>query len=301
MSDATGDLPAGAPEQDEEYTLAYEPELLPPLELMRTEGIDVLEEWQRWAEEWSMLLRVYGPLPRDGAVLEIGCGLGRVAFALRYVLSERGSYDGFEIVSEKVDFLAGFTRAHPNFRFRWADVRNTYYNPAGTTPAEDYRFPYEDRRFDVVFAASVFTHMLPPAMARYLAESARVLRPGGRCVFSFFLLDHYDPRRPRPQGFAREAFAFDHPWGDQGTGFAIGVPENPEEMTAYSRALIERTARAAGLRIADSGVIPGLWSGAAPAPVGAQDVVVLEKPAGRARALKRMGRRVARRTRPPRA
>lgn len=293
-----GDPADGEPAQRDEYTLAYEPELLPPLALMRTEGIDVLEEWLRWAEEWSVLLRVYGPLRRDGAMLEIGCGLGRVAFALRYLLSERGSYDGFEIVRAKVDFLAAFTRAHPNFRFAWADVCNTYYNPSGTTRAEDYRFPYEDGCFDVVFAASVFTHMLPPAMAHYLAESARVLRPGGRCVFSFFLLDHYDPRRPRPHGFAREAFAFDHAWGDHGDGFAIGVPENPEEMTAYSRALIERTARAAGLRIADSGIVPGLWSGAATAPVGAQDVVVLEKSPGSAGALERLRGSVARRTRP---
>jgi SAM-dependent methyltransferase len=256
---------------------AYEPELVPPVELMRTEGIDVLEEWFRWAEEWSMLLRVYGRLRSDDAVLEIGCGLGRVAFPLRYLLSDEGTYDGFEIVAEKVRFLQRtFAAAHPNFHFRWADIHNTFYNPGGRTPAAKYRFPYADQQFDLVFAASVFTHMLPESTARYLAESARVLRQAGRCVFSFFLLDHYQPGHPRPGGFGRDEFAFDHQYCGRGADFAIGVPDNPETMTAYRLSFVNRLAADAGLRLAQSPA-PGLWSGAVEAPVGAQDVVVLER------------------------
>ena len=257
--------------------LAYEPGLVPPVELMRTEGIDVLEEWFRWAEEWSMLLRVYGRLRRNDAILEIGCGLGRVAFALRYLLSEQGSYDGFEIVAEKVRFLQReFAVIHPNFHFRWADIHNTFYNPDGGMPAAKFRFPYHDQRFDVVFAASVFTHLVPESTARYLAESARVLRRGGRCVFSFFLLDHYRPGHPRPGGFDRDAFAFDHPHAGYGADFAIAVPDNPEETSAYRLSFVRCLAADAGLRLAQPPV-PGLWSGTVEAPVGAQDVVVLER------------------------
>ena len=126
--------------------LAYEPELVPPLALRRTEGIEVIEEWFRRAEEWSVVLRAYGGLGRDTAVLEIGCGLGRIAFPLRYVLGPEGRYEGFEIVREKVDFLQReFTPRHPRFRFTWADVHNAYYNPAG--PArEPVRLPLP-RRF----------------------------------------------------------------------------------------------------------------------------------------------------------
>ena len=259
--------------------VAYEPELVPPLPLMRKEGIDVLEEWFRWAEEWSMLLRVHGPLRRSAAVLEIGCGLGRVAFALRYLLSDGGRYEGFEIDREKVEFLkAQFEPRHPNFGFTWADVHNTYYNPAGSIPGEQYEFPYPDGTFDVVFAASVFTHMLPPIVERYINEAARVLKPRGRCVFSFFLLDNYLAGRPRPLGFARPAFDFDHEWGDWGPRFAVGVPANPEEMTAYRLELVRDIAAGAGLRPA-SDPVPGLWSGRWDAPVGAQDIVVLEAPA----------------------
>ena len=56
--------------------IAYDPPLVPPLSLMRTEGIDVLEEWFRWGEEWSVLLRTSGGLRGRSDVLEIGCGLG---------------------------------------------------------------------------------------------------------------------------------------------------------------------------------------------------------------------------------
>ena len=73
--------------------IAYDPKLVPPLRLMRTEGIEVLEEWFRWGEEWSVLLRAFGGLRITSDVLEIGCGLGRIAFPLRYVLRD-GTYRG---------------------------------------------------------------------------------------------------------------------------------------------------------------------------------------------------------------
>ncbi|MGH9176121.1 MAG: class I SAM-dependent methyltransferase [Vicinamibacterales bacterium] len=264
-----------------EYAIAYEPDLIPPLALMRQEGIDVLEEWFRWGEEWSMLLRVYGGLTCDSHVMEIGCGLGRIAFPLRYILSARGSYAGFEIGREKVAFLqTRFQPAHPNFVFSWADVRNGYYNPRGTMAASSYQFPYPDGAFDVVFAASVFTHLLPEGGAQYFRESARVLRPGGRCVFSFFLLDNYRPGHPRPPGFTRDAFSFDHAYDGYGDEFAFGVVSNPEEMTAYRLSLIERCAADAGLALAHA-PLPGLWCGTHSWWVGVQDIVVLTKSAAR--------------------
>jgi SAM-dependent methyltransferase len=271
---------AGRARGEEEHAIAYDPELVPPLPLMRTEGIDVLEDWFRWAEEWSCVLRIYGGLRSGSNVLEIGCGLGRTAFPLRYALIDGGTYDGFEIAGEKVDFLRRtFERAYPNFRFTRADVFNTYYNPDGSVTADRYVFPYTDASFDVVYAASVFTHMLPEGVGAYLRQSARVLRPNGRCVFSFFLLDNYRRGRPRPLGFARSGFSFDHRLPGQDRDFAIGVPENPEEMCAYRLSLVERLAAEAGLQLARP-PLPGMWSGAFDSWVGSQDIIVLE-PASR--------------------
>ena len=52
--------------------------------------------------------------------------------------------------------------------------------------AEKLDFP--DATFDFVCATSVFTHMLPAGVANYLREIRRVLRPGGRCLATFFVL-----------------------------------------------------------------------------------------------------------------
>ncbi|WP_082803710.1 MULTISPECIES: class I SAM-dependent methyltransferase [unclassified Anabaena] len=257
--------------------VTYEPDLIPPLALMRQEGISVLEEWFRWAEEWSMFLRVYGGITNNSAVLEIGCGLGRTAFPLRYILSADGSYDGFEICQNKIKFLEQtFHKAYPNFRFIWANIHNTFYNPDGEIRASDYRFPYADDSFDIVYAASVFTHLLPEIAAHYFQETARVLKPEGRCLFSFFLLDNYQPGKPRPLGFNRPDFNFDYQYGSYGSDFALVKPDNPEYMTAYSLRLLEQFATQAGLEFVQAPVT-GLWSGSASSWVGAQDLVILKK------------------------
>lgn len=270
-------IPAAAPPS---YTPVHEPNLLPPPDVMGWEGVHVLEDWFRWSEEWSVLLRTYGGLARDSSVLEIGCGLGRIAYALHWILADPGRNEGFEIVKSKVDFLQrGFQRVAPNFHFTWANLHNSYYNPEGETKAWEYRFPYEDERFDVVFAASVFTHMLPQTTASYVLETARVLKPGGRAMFSFFLLDHYRPAVERAPGFfARPDFDFDIPYEDYGDAFRINREEDPEYMTAYRTDLIERFAASAGLALCDSPLV-GMWSGRMHW-IGMQDLVVLAKPSG---------------------
>ena len=252
--------------------VAYEPELVPSPELMASEGIDVLEEWFRWGEEWSVLLRVYAGLNGSSSVLEIGCGLGRVAFPLRHVLRGGGRYEGFEIVRRKVEFLQQtFARSHPSFHFTWANVRNTHYNPGGEIEALRYRFPYDDGQFDVVFAASVFTHMKPENVTRYFAEAGRVLRRGGRCLFSFFLLDNYLPARERPRPFAAGDFDFT----EDDDGFGAAFADDPERMTSYRLRRLTRMAREAGLRVARP-PLPGFWSGVSSHWVSAQDLVILE-------------------------
>jgi hypothetical protein len=118
--------------------------------------------------------------------------------------------------------------------------------------------------------------MLPDAAANYFQESARVLKPDGCCIFSFFLLDNYRPGQPRPFGFARPIFNFDHHYCHYGDDFAIVELDNPEQMTSYRLCLIERFAKDASLKLAQSPV-PGLWSGSTSTWVGAQDLIILKK------------------------
>jgi len=156
---------------------------LPPLRLRDVGAGD----FKRIGEELVALLIRHGLQP-EHRLLDIGCGVGRVALPLTRYLTG-GTYDGFDIVRRWIRWCRrNITSAHPNFRFTHANVYNSHYNRRGV-PASQYRFPYDDASFDFVFATSVFTHLDPAAARNYLHEAQRVLRPGGTLLATFFLVD----------------------------------------------------------------------------------------------------------------
>jgi len=140
-------------------------------------------------EFFNYFVQLAGLKPHE-KVLEVGCGIGRMAVPLMGYLKDGGTYDGFDIVRSGIRWCQEYiTPRASHFHFRLADIYNSNYNPAGRFKAVDYRFPYEDGSFDFVFLTSVFTHMLPPDLAHYLSEIRRVLKEGGRCFITYFLLD----------------------------------------------------------------------------------------------------------------
>lgn len=132
-----------------------------------------------------------GLQPRE-KVLEVGCGIGRMAVPLTAYLDGEtgGAYDGIDIVKDGIDWCRkNISPTHPHFNFQLADVKNSLYNPKGNYNASEYVFPFNDGSFDFIFLTSVFTHMLSPELKNYLAEISRVLKPGGRVLITFFLLN----------------------------------------------------------------------------------------------------------------
>ena len=96
---------------------------------------------------------------------------------------------------------------------------------------EAFEFPYPAEAFDLVFLTSVFTHMLPPEVRHYLSEIHRVLRPQGRCLMTFFLLNEDSgragpPREANPNAPSR-TFAY------EGDGYRYDVAESPEAAVGY--------------------------------------------------------------------
>src|SRR4051794_26342926 len=60
-------------------------------------------------------LRAEG-LRRDEDVLDVGCGIGRTAIPLTEYLSEHGSYRGFDISRESIEWCSReITSRFPNF------------------------------------------------------------------------------------------------------------------------------------------------------------------------------------------
>lgn len=210
-----------------------------------------------------------GELQPHERLLDVGCGFGRVAVPLTNYLTT-GEYAGFDLDRRAIDWCRrSISSKHPNFWFAHADVANSYYNPRGRTLPTEFRFPCAPDSVDVVFVSSVFTHLLPPAADHYIWEIARVLRPGGRAVASFFLLD--DAIRARlDDPYVQPRFA-DAPE----PFYAVADPAQPEAAVAYDIGVVRDAFTARGLEIAH--VEFGSWR-ALVNPKTYQDVVVVRKP-----------------------
>ena len=243
--------------------------VIPPRKFW-VEPSDTMFQFFRWTIGWLNYLTLLGKLGRNSSVLEIGCHHGRTMLALLQYLEPPGRYEGLDILAEPVEFAQkNINSKFPNFNFRVADLYNSLYRPEGKQQAESYKFPYSDASFDVTYAASVFTHVTPPVCANYLKETRRVLRKGGRSVYSFFVLDHYQG----PGTSERPFFEFNFPLADF-AGAAVHDLKRPEHLIAYKMASIKKMASDAGLELVQ--VVPGTWSKTSDVGVSEQDLLVFE-------------------------
>ena len=168
--------------------------LVPPIELMH-DGPQSYKEFKENGEEFLRhYLKLCGLRPHE-RMLDVGSGIGRKTLPLVTYLNEHGSYDGLELVKAGVDWCtAKYSTRYPNFKFHSIDVYNDLYNREGKYKASEYRFPFGDEQFDFVVLNSVFTHMIAKEIENYFEEIARVLKTGGRCLISFFLLNEESVR-----------------------------------------------------------------------------------------------------------
>lgn len=205
-------------------------------------------------------------LQPNESILDVGAGMGRKTVPLTGYLSEWGSYLGLDVNRRGVEWCKSrISSRFPNFEFRHLDVFNGRYNPRGTLQDSKVTFPCAEESIDFVVMASVFTHMLPAGLERYLQETARVLRPGtGRCLITFFLLDD-----DALAGIAAGASTFR--FADRRGHWAVEDPARPEHAVSYDASFIEQRFGEAGLAI--TAVYPGSWSGRSPS-VSFQDLVV---------------------------
>jgi len=129
-------------------------------------------DFERFGVLEHAVLREAGLRP-DSQVIDVGCGSGRLAVQL--ARHEGLGYLGTDVVPAMLDYARQRT-GRPDFRFIHVDR---------------IAIPAADESADIVAFFSVLTHLLHEESYLYLQEAHRVLRPGGKVVFSF--VEHDTP------------------------------------------------------------------------------------------------------------
>jgi ubiquinone/menaquinone biosynthesis C-methylase UbiE len=106
-------------------------------------------------------------LKSEHLVVDVGCGSGRLALHLSAIPKLR--YIGTDIVEDLLAHAQKISR-----REDWKFVLT-----------DGVSIPCADNSADFVCFFSVFTHLTHEDSYRYMLEARRVLKPGGRIVFSF--------------------------------------------------------------------------------------------------------------------
>lgn len=133
-------------------------------------------------------LRSFGVRVPSGRVLDLGCGWGRMAYALAES-GFYGKYVGVDVLERRVNWLqTNFTPRDPRYRFHHIDVANDRYNPGGSVERIDLA-PLAAGPVNVALAYSVFTHLFEAQILDYLRQVHGMLVPNGAFVFTAFLMN----------------------------------------------------------------------------------------------------------------
>ncbi len=168
------------------HRLKYPDSMVPPKSMIFIGSGD----FEKIGQDFKCYFIELANLQPNNRILDVGCGIGRMAIPLTDYLSPEGEYWGFDIDKKGIEWCQSrISSKFSNFHFQYSDVYNKHYNPHSRVRAQDFQFPYDDDFFDLIFLISVFTHMLPLDMGNYLSEISRVLKTGGKCLITFFILN----------------------------------------------------------------------------------------------------------------
>ena len=99
-------------------------------------------------------------------ILDVGCGTGATVIDFKRAFGRRVDVDGLDVVRLQIEVGNEKLKKHAvNALLHWYDGQ------AGS------QFPFSDRVFDAVYTSDVLGHV--PDVELWLAEVARVLKPGG--------------------------------------------------------------------------------------------------------------------------
>jgi SAM-dependent methyltransferase len=165
-------------------------------------------------------------LRRDARIVDIGCGWGRLAAALVEHLDPAAEYHGFDPTRDHVRWAqVNLMPRHQALNFHITNLANRIYNPGGVLRTTTFLVPFATASRDVVIASALFAYLSPEELDAYASEAARILKPGGRLLATFFLLDE-DARTILPRLAPPLAFRF-------AAGPVVSTSPNGQGLVAY--------------------------------------------------------------------
>lgn len=233
------------------YLLFHRDSMIPPKSISRYVGC---ENFEQVGNEFSNYFIEFARLKKNAKVLDVGCGVGRIAVPLTSYLNESGSYCGFDIVESGINWCnEKIATKYSNFKFIHSDILNKHYNKNGSIPAHEYKFPFANETFDFVFLTSVFTHMFPQDIENYMREISRVLKHKGNCLITFFIINNESNRLMKNPGSILN-FKF------HDDGYFCTKEADPEAAIAFEEEYIVTLFRTNGMTI-DNSIHYGSWCG----------------------------------------
>jgi SAM-dependent methyltransferase len=170
-------------------------------------------------------------------VVELGCGCGRIARALKEPWFE-GTYVGVDIDDE----MLAYCRNHfppERFKFVRSPHKSTTYSATNShddklTVGHDLLI-VEPNSKDFVYAFTLYTHLLEREVTDYLQETYRILRPQGIMYLNYLCIEHVE---------LGGRYTFQH---RRGNAYVESV-RYPEAAVAYHEAFMTGLATSCGFR-----------------------------------------------------
>jgi len=219
-------------------------------------------------------------LPRkdNNMILDVGCGTGLLGISSEPFLGQDGKYIGIDVRKKDVDFCRGHYPS-ANFEFIHFDVNNPAY--ASGQKDTKLKWPVESARFDLTTGLSIWTHLNEDDALFYFKEISRVLKPDGKAIVTFFLLDEAYRNslsmRSRREGrfhmTSQDRWLFDQPSYESDAWLHPKWAKVPESAIGVTEFGLGRLISSSGMKLIEH--YPGNWKEVP--GVFFQDVLIFQK------------------------
>jgi len=215
-----------------------------------------------------LIINLLQNIPRP-KILDIGCGSGLLAIASESLVRDGGEYIGLDIKESDIGYCREKFKDFFSHSFIHHSVRNAVYAPGQDSKHQPWDIL--DESIDLVTAKSVWTHLNKKDAIYYFGEVSRVLKPGGKALISFCLLD--DSYYQQVNKIKKPWVRYSTPLYDSKDWFTVSNIKIPECCIGITDNGIKEMADLAGLRLVKK--YPGQWK-RSPGLWG-QDILVFEK------------------------